>query len=204
MHPPPWGQEMDYNLVQKDGATPEPASALQKQSGRDSHSITADADFLDPAKGDYRVKEGSPALALGFANFPMDQFGVQNPALKAIARKPALPEQKAESTTPRSRATTPRQWLGASVRNIADEGEMSAFGLPGVMGVLVLDVPANSALAKSGLQKSDVILSLNGAKTADVATLLQQTPVLNAGQSLTLHISRHQKEITLAVTALGQ
>jgi len=30
--------------------------------------------FVDPAHGDYRVKPGSPALALGFKNFPMDQF----------------------------------------------------------------------------------------------------------------------------------
>ena len=39
----------------------------------------ADALFVDPAHGDYRVKDGSPALALGFVNFPMDQFGVKSP-----------------------------------------------------------------------------------------------------------------------------
>jgi hypothetical protein len=87
MHRPPWGAEMDYNLVQKDGATTNaPAARLQQQSGRDEHSIVADAQFIDPAHGDYRVKDGSPALALGFVNFPMDQFGVQKPELKAIAR----------------------------------------------------------------------------------------------------------------------
>jgi hypothetical protein len=51
----------------------------------------ADAQFVDPAQGDYRVKDGSPALALGFVNFPMDRFGVQKPALKALARTPVLP-----------------------------------------------------------------------------------------------------------------
>jgi len=40
------------------------------------------------------VKEGSPALSLGFVNFPMDRFGVQRPALKALARTPALPDQQ--------------------------------------------------------------------------------------------------------------
>jgi hypothetical protein len=40
------------------------------------------------------VKEGSAALALGFFNFPMDRFGVQRPALKALARTPVLPGQK--------------------------------------------------------------------------------------------------------------
>ena len=48
--------------------------------------------FVDPADGDFRVKEGSPALKLGFVNFPMDQFGVQKPELKAIARTPEMPK----------------------------------------------------------------------------------------------------------------
>jgi hypothetical protein len=52
----------------------------------------ADAQFVNPAQGDYRVKEGSPALSLGFVNFPMDRFGVQRPALKALARTPVLPD----------------------------------------------------------------------------------------------------------------
>jgi hypothetical protein len=94
MPAPPWGQELDYNLVHREGATNGPASRLQKQSGRDEHSIIADAEFVDPAQGDYRVKEGSPALSLGFVNFPMDRFGVERPTLKALARKPIFPGQK--------------------------------------------------------------------------------------------------------------
>jgi hypothetical protein len=100
MHAPPWGQDMDYNLVEKIGAPASPALGLQQQSGRDSHSLVADARFIDPAKGDYRVQKGSPALALGFVNFPMDQFGVQKPDLKAIARTPTLPPQKPVATAP--------------------------------------------------------------------------------------------------------
>ena len=107
MHRPPWGEEMDYNLVQKDGvATNAPATQLQRQSGRDTNSIVADAQFPDPAHGDYRVRAGSPALALGFVNFPMDQFGVQKPELKALARTPALPSRK-PLPPPRSPATPP-------------------------------------------------------------------------------------------------
>ena len=96
-------------------------------------------EFVDPAHGDYRVKDGSPALALGFVNFPMDQFGVQKPELKAIARVPQLPQPKMPAPPSATRDAAPVTWLGASVRNIADEGEMSAFGLPGVTGVLVLE-----------------------------------------------------------------
>jgi hypothetical protein len=193
---------MDRNLMQKDGAETTPAAALQRQSGRDENSIVADAQFIDPAKGDYRVKDGSPALALGFVNFAMDQFGVQKPELKAIARTPVLPGRIPVAAAPAARDTTPRAWLGASIRNIADEGEMSAFGLPGRTGVLVLEVPADSSPMKAGLQKDDVILSVNGATTADVATLLQQASAVTAGQALSIGISRNQKQITLSLMAL--
>ena len=143
---------------------------------------------------------GSPRwlLVLGFVNFPMDRFGVQKPALKALARTPVLPGQKPAAASG-ARDITPRSWLGASVRNIADKGEMSALGLPGVAGVLVLEVPADSVLAKGGLQKGDVILSVNGSKTADVGALLQQAPAVGDVQSLALVVSRQQKEMTLNI-----
>jgi hypothetical protein len=200
MHRPPWGLEMDHNLMQRDGAEITPAVALQQQSGRDEHSIVADAKFIDPARGDYRVRDGSPALALGFVNFAMDQFGVQKAELKAIARTPVLPPQEAVAVRVASRDTTPHDWFGAKVRDIADEGEMSAFGLPRVTGVVVLEAQADSSLVKAGLQKNDVILSVNGAKTTDVATLLRQSTVLTSGQPLSVGIIRNQKEITLLLT----
>ena len=99
------------------------------------------------------------------------------------------------ATATAARAAAPVTWLGASVRNIADEGEMSAFGLSGVTGVLVLDVPAESAPARAGLRNNDVILSVNGGKTADTAALLRQAPALLAGNSLKIGISRDQKEM---------
>jgi hypothetical protein len=53
-------------------------------AGLDAHTKVADPLFTDvnktwpnyQPKGDYTVKAGSPALALGFKNFPMDSFGV--------------------------------------------------------------------------------------------------------------------------------
>ena len=203
MHRPPWGADMDFNLVQDSGAAippgGTPATQLQQQSGRDEHSIVADAQFIDPARGDYRVKDGSPALALGFVNFPMNQFGVQKPALKAIARTPQLPQAKVVAPVAVTRAADSISWLGARVRNIAGEGEMSAFGPSGVTGVLVLEVPAESPLAKAGLRKNDVILSVNGGKVADTAALRQQTQSLPAGSSVKLGLSRDQKEIMIEI-----
>ena len=103
----------------------------------------------------------------------MNQFGVQKAELKAVARVPQLPQPKMSAAASAARDTTPAKWLGVSVRNIADEGEMSAFGLPGVTGVLALEVPADSVLAKAGLRKNDVILSVNSATTTDAAALTE-------------------------------
>lgn len=46
--------------------------------GNDKNSKVTDPLFIDPSKEDFRVREGSPALALGFKNFPMDSFGVRS------------------------------------------------------------------------------------------------------------------------------
>ena len=129
----PWGKEMDNNLVHREGMTePQPATKLAEQSKRDAHSIVADALFVDPANGDFRVKDGSPALKLGFVNFPMDQFGVQKPELKAIARTPEMPNignsgRPARKEPPARRAS---YVLQAQIRDISGLGDRSAYGLP--------------------------------------------------------------------------
>lgn len=43
--------------------------------GFDQNSEFADPQFVDPIAGDYRLREDSPARALGFRNFAMDGFG---------------------------------------------------------------------------------------------------------------------------------
>jgi hypothetical protein len=46
--------------------------------GFDTHSVFADPLFVDSGNGDYRVRDDSPALKLGFENFPMDLWGLSN------------------------------------------------------------------------------------------------------------------------------
>jgi hypothetical protein len=193
----PWGEALDRNLLHQPGAVPGPAVALQKQSGRDENSLIADAGFIDPIHGNYQVKEGSPALGLGFKNFPMDQFGVQSPTLKKKVKIPVLPGTVAVKEVT-GRDPKPFVWMGVKVRNIADQGEMSVYGTPGVSGILVLDVPAGSPIATSGLQKEDVILGLEGQKVEDGRSLLDHTSLLKAGQSVKIEILRAQKSHVLA------
>ena len=55
--------------------------------GMDIHSAYADPQFVAPENGDFSVKSTSPALYLGFKNFPMNQFGTQNADYKEIVEK---------------------------------------------------------------------------------------------------------------------
>ena len=86
-----WGKELISICFTHTGPSLQhPANGLQRASGQDEHSLAATPFLKIPPSGNFRVKEGSPALALGFKNFPMDVFGVQKPSLKAIARTPSF------------------------------------------------------------------------------------------------------------------
>ena len=85
-----WGREIDHNLF----TTTEADRTKFAAHGCDAHSLVGDPMFVDPSKGDFRVKDGSPALTVGFKNFPMDRFGVQAPRLRALARTPEIPVWK--------------------------------------------------------------------------------------------------------------
>ena len=149
-----------------------------------------------PSAAISRCAEDSPVLALGFKNFPMNEFGVTSPGLRAIARTPSL-ASNAEPVSTRDRGV--RDWLGAKVRNIAGRGEQSAHGLPGETGVLVLDVPAGSALAKADLRANDVIIAAGGATIDQVSDLSRVARATVAGAPLKISVSRDQQLIDVTV-----
>jgi len=192
------GQEVDYNLF----TTSDADRTKYAAQGCDAHSVAGDAMFVDLAKGDYRVKDGSPALKLGFKNFPMDQFGIQKPELKAIARTPELPvpgvrsvaHKKLKASTQSAETT----WLGAVVRDIGGE-EYSAFGVSQESGgVHLKSVPADSPLAQAGLRTGDLIQGVNRQAVRSVPDLLRAVQAAQ-GQPLKLKFERDQetKEATL-------
>jgi hypothetical protein len=154
--------------------------------------------FVDPAHGDYRVKPGSPALALGFKNFPMDQFGVTIPRLKAKARSPILPGAAAAAER---KTTNPiGLWLGTAVRAI--EGmEFSVYGVAqGDGGVVLLDVPADSAGARAGLRKDDLIQGINTSKVSNMKELATAYSAVGQGP-IEVRFVRGQKIQTLKLPA---
>jgi hypothetical protein len=190
----PWGRECDFNLLHKPGQVQAtPANRLGQLSGLDAGSVEADAMFIGPAQGDYRVKEDSPALKLGFKNFPMDQFGVQNPALKAMARTPALPMAKV-STEPAAAPQRRITWKGATLRNLFGE-EYSALGVArDAGGVVLADVPPGSEAANAGLHTNDFIQAVDGKPVRNVDDFLGKLRDGSAGRKMKLDLVRNQKK----------
>ena len=188
---PPWGAEMDFNLVHVPGQLEtKPALKLAQQSGSDTNSIMADAQFVDAAHGDFSVRDGSPALKLGFVNFPMDQFGVQKPSLKAIARTPSFGEPKSGGAAPSAPVVT--SWLGAPVKTLTTIEEASSVGVGlDTGGVLVLELPADSAAAKGGLHRGDLIVGLGG-ETVKSVDHLQRSSKPGQSDAMELQIIRDQ------------
>ena len=186
-----WGKEVDFNLFPDLAAL-----ALEQKNGTDTHSLAGDANFINAAKGDYRVKDDSPALKVGFQNFAMNQFGVQRPALRFIAETPKIPillNAKLEETI------TELVWLGASVRNVRGLGDRSAFGLPDEQGVIVVDIPKGSLLAASGLKKGDVIRAANNEDVRNIGRLMAIQQQVNWTGRLAVTVLRNQQSVELTL-----
>jgi hypothetical protein len=193
--PKGWGRQVDRNLF-----TNESDRAKNLDSGADANSISGDPMFVNPSAGDFRVKDGSPALKIGFRNFPMDQFGVKKTSLKAIAKTPVIPELNFQSKDSEIPTGLParRFWLGALLHGLQGE-EFSAFGVSkDDGGVQLVEVPNGSAAADAGLRQNDLIQQLNGRR---IATTTDLAATVNAAGSspLKLRIIRNQKpeDITL-------
>lgn len=169
--------------------------------GWDANSVLDDPMYVDAASGDFRVKAGSPALDLGFQNFPMDQFGVKKPALRQIAKTPEIPspgQAKTPTSTGNSIPLT-MVWLGATLKDLQDK-DFSAFGVSKKDGgVALADVPATSAADRAGLKPGDLIQEVAGSRVPDTARLFQILSSITS-QPLLLKVIRNQQAIAVSVT----
>jgi hypothetical protein len=187
--PAVWGKEVDENLLPGESLLAE-----SRKHGRDLHSLAGDPQFADAAHGDYRVGEQSPALKIGFKNFPMDQFGVASADLRREARTPEF-GAKAASSRGNERV---HDWLGAKAKTVTTLGEVSAAGLSSTAGVILLEVPQNCAAAKAGLKPIDVIIEADGKPVRtfrDLERLVQP----GSGRACRLQVMRGQKPQSIEV-----
>ncbi len=188
-----WGNQNDFNLFTTRAAR-EKAVAF----GWDHHSLVGDPMFVDAPNGDYRVRPESPALKLGFKNFPMDEFGVRKAELKTIARVPKFPVLKSKKPPVATVGNRVEQWLGASVKALTGE-QFSAFGVRQEEGgIHLVSVPTNSRLHLAGLVEGDLVQRINGKPVATIAALHKKTKD-GAGKPLKIEFVRNQEKESLII-----
>lgn len=171
--------------------------------GWEVNSIVADPLFVDPANGDFRVKEGSPAFKIGFKNFPMDQFGVKKPSLKAIAQTPIIPTlntggQRRRGNTSAVIEPMESYWLGAKIHELKGE-EFSAYGVTKKDGgVALIQVPKDSEASKLGFKANDLIQGLNEHKVTNLSQCFDALVKVGAAP-LKVAVVRNQKNQVLTI-----
>ncbi|MDX1326594.1 MAG: PDZ domain-containing protein [Arenibacter sp.] len=181
-----WGKEVDYNLF------PDQESLLDAQNkGVDNNSRYGEAQFINVESGNYKVKESSPALEIGFKNFERDQFGVTNDKLKSLAKTPENPQLFFGEDSDKEAIF---DWLGAKIKNITTMAERSASGLNKTAGVLLVSVEVESVAGNSDLRQGDVIVVAEGHQIDTVADLMKAYQTYNWMGKLNLTIIRDQKE----------
>ncbi|MGJ8672696.1 right-handed parallel beta-helix repeat-containing protein [Rubritalea sp.] len=196
------GTRVDENFYDTDEVG---VMRVSSKTGWDKNSLFGDPMFIDPAKGDFRVQDGSPAFEVGFKNFPMDQFGVKKPSLKAIARTPVIPVLKAvvggsplRKGKKSQAAPQTATWMGASISELSGV-EFSAYGVSqDEGGVALIEIPKNSAAAKTELKEGDLVQAVNGKAVKNSAQFFKVLSSIQ-NKSLKLKVVRDQQVIELEV-----
>jgi len=91
-----------------------------------------------------------------------------------------------------------RGWLGVMVQSMTKELAAS-FGLEDARGALVTEVTAGSPADRAGIQRGDVILSVNGKPLDEMNDLPRQVAALPVGEQARVTIYRDGKERQLKV-----
>ena len=185
-----WGNKIDSNFF------PDKTSLQEaQQNGTDANSVAGDITCTNPSKANYTVASSSPALQVGFHNFPMNKFGVQTPRLKKLALQAPVPTFI--SHTNKLNGSIAISFMGGLIKSVETMGERSAYGLPSANGVIVINAGKNSLLSQSGLKEKDVIVIANNQLVTNAQVLedIYQSAIWKDKIEITVY--RNQQRVPL-------
>ena len=195
-----WGKELDYNYF----VASEAHKVKFNANDCDLNSAYGEAGFVDAANGDFRVANNSEALKIGFVNFPMDQFGVQKPTLKAIAKTPVIPALRIsyDKAAPFVQ-NTKSKWMDVELKEPKGD-EMSAFGIAfDAGGVALSTVQPDGIASKLGFRTSDLVQEINGVRIKTISDLKNFVDNNSDKKSFTIKIIRNQSPFSISIKSLS-
>lgn len=191
---------VDSNLFWNNGETVSLPSTWTSV-GLDTHSQVADPQFIngspwqDPSMLDFTVAATSPALALGFRNIAMNQFGDGRPG---EATPPPV-----DLTAPPAQATVdqqPEPLMGATGTAVYSDAVMSSVGLSDHNGLYLQAVPGSSYAAGQGFRASDVIRAVDGTTVTTRDSFWALYNAVAPGTEVTAGVWRDQAATTVTFT----
>lgn len=113
----------------------------------------------------------------------------------------AIPSELVDqvTTTLINEGRVSRGWLGVTIGNVSDD-MAEAVGLPNNRGAIVSTVTEDSPADKSGLERGDIIVKVNGRQVDDATTTTRMVGALAVGSKNKFEIYRDGKRMVIDVT----
>ena len=188
------------------GLTGTVTSGIVSAKERDGMGITDYEDFIQTDAAINPGNSGGPLVnlqgqAIGINTAIVSRSGGYNGIGFAIPMNMA--KQVCEQLMEHGSVT--RGYVGVMIQALTPELAKS-FGLENVSGALIGDVTGDGPAAAAGLQRGDVIVSLDGQPVKDIASFRNHVAMLKPDTKVTLEVVRagEHKEFTLHVGKLPE
>ena len=105
-------------------------------------------------------------------------------------------------TNPQGQSTQ-QGYLGVGVETVTPALQQQ-YGLSRSSGVIVASIDGSGPALKAGIQRGDIITSINGTTVAQQADVVGLIGKLNAGDSVSVIVDRNGQSLTFQVTLAGR
>ena len=174
-------------------------AGILSADGRELGNDSPYTDFLQIDAAINRGNSGGPTFDL-HGNVIGVNTQILSPTGGSVGIGFAIPAELAEEVTQAiiKNGHVSRGWLGVSIQDLTED-MAEAQGMPDNDGAIIADVTEGSPAEEGGLQRGDIILSVNGKKVTDatsttrlVGRLIANTPnkfdIMRGGKRQTINV----------------
>ena len=174
-------------------------AGILSADGRELGNESPYTDFLQIDAAINRGNSGGPTFDL-HGNVVGVNTQILSPTGGSVGIGFAIPAELAQEVTQAiiKDGHVSRGWLGVQIQDLTED-MAEAQGMPNNDGSIIADVTEDSPADKGGLQRGDIILSVNGQKVSDATSTTRLVGRLIANTSNKFDIMRGGKRQTIDV-----